>query len=961
MTFEEYFKKATGGQSPYPYQREFAEGESISQLLSVPTGVGKTATAILGWLWKRQERPETTPRRLVYCLPMRTLVEQTRDCAVLWLDRLNQFSGQVKYTDETKRRIDSYVIDLDSPIDHVGVHLLMGGEDGERWNEHPERDAIIIGTQDMLISRILNRGYGMSRYRWPVDFSLLNNDSLWVMDETQLMGVGLTTSCQMAAFRKTMKTFGNCHTLWMSATLDNNALGTVDHPKPNPESAGLGLTDDDRRHDPVRKLLTASKPLLKAATQLNAETEKKGYEAALADEILAQHSKGSLTLAVLNSVKRARDVFAELEKRAAKQGGSPELELIHSRFRPAERTEIQARALNEATIASDGPGRIIVATQAIEAGVDISARVLFTELAPWPSLVQRFGRCNRRGVYGVDGELEAAIFWIDIDSSDTKKSILRLPYEWDSLDRARAELRSLTDVGPQSLAKVTVDEPRPLVHVLRRKDLVDLFDTTSDLSGNDLDVSRYIRDAEDCDVQVYWREWDLKKSTKPPLPTRRGDDSVEFFPAANRSELCSVSIGKAREFIDKLKQKCAFRWDPLVKEWRTVDKSSVRPGMVILLHDSAGGYKGTLGWTGDAKDRPPTIELERPSPEDAYDDDDLKGREEPVELTRHLQLVAEQAEKIQESLAELDADIPWSDVVISAWWHDVGKAHVAFQMAMSDGDKVRAVDADGAKLWAKSGDSAMPRYRVPVPITELLEVASQVIENDIDQLTNELAPEPQPVESEDHLTTLSDFDGMNHEHSDMEVAVLDSPAPTSVTASTSITAVAAEKQPRDISRRGFRHELASALAWLEHHRLTTPTEANTDAAHQRSVNLVAYLIAAHHGKVRLSIRSMPNEKRPSNPDAKFARGIWEGDALPAVDLGSGQCSSAVESISLELMNLGESVTQGESWLARTLALRDHYGPFRLAFLETLLRVADWRGSRLGNGTDPDANRASSEV
>lgn len=122
-----------------------------------------------------------------------------------------------------------------------------------------------------------------------------------------------------------------------------------------------------------------------------------------------------------------------------------------------------------------------------------------------------------------------------------------------------------------------------------------------------------------------------------------------------------------------------------------------------------------------------------------------------------------------------------------------------------------------------------------------------------------------------------------------------------------------------------------------------------DAARQHAINLVAYLIAAHHGKVRLSIRSMPNEKRPSRPDVKFARGIWEGDSLPAVELGNGQSSCAVDAISLEWMNLGESSTHGESWLARTLALRDHYGPFRLAFLEMLLRVADWRGSGLGNG------------
>jgi CRISPR-associated endonuclease/helicase Cas3 len=38
---------------------------------------------------------------------------------------------------------------------------------------------------------------------------------------------------------------------------------------------------------------------------------------------------------------------------------------------------------------------------------------------------------------------------------------------------------------------------------LRRKDLLDLFDTTPDLCGNDLDISRYIRDGDDTDVQVF--------------------------------------------------------------------------------------------------------------------------------------------------------------------------------------------------------------------------------------------------------------------------------------------------------------------------------------------------------------------------------------------------------------------------------------------------------------------------
>ena len=43
------------------------------------------------------------------------------------------------------------------------------------------------------------------------------------------------------------------------------------------------------------------------------------------------------------------------------------------------------------------------------------------------------------------------------------------------------------------------------------------------------------------------------------------------------------------------------------------------------------------------------------------------------------------------------------------------------------------------------------------------------------------------------------------------------------------------------------------------------------------------------------------------------------------------------------MQMGEG-KHGPSWLACTVALRDHLGPFRLAYLETLLRAADARAS-----------------
>jgi CRISPR-associated endonuclease/helicase Cas3 len=128
----------------------------------------------------------------------------------------------------------------------------------------------------------------------------------------------------------------------------------------------------------------------------------------------------------------------------------------------------------------------------------------------------------------------------------------------------------------------------------------------------------------------------------------------------------------------------------------------------------------------------------------------------------------------------------------------------------------------------------------------------------------------------------------------------------------------------------FRHELASALAWLSAGQADAPER-----------DLIAYLIAAHHGKVRLSIRALPDAKGdPENPDSLYARGIWHQDKLPAIP---GIMAQPV-TLDLRLMQMGED-EHGPSWLARTIGLRDRLGPFLLAYLETLLRSADMRASR----------------
>ena len=103
-------------------------------------------------------------------------------------------------------------------------------------------------------------------------------------------------------------------------------------------------------------------------------------------------------------------------------------------------------------------------------------------------------------------------------------------------------------------------------------------------------------------------------------------------------------------------------------------------------------------------------------------------------------------------------------------------------------------------------------------------------------------------------------------------------------------------------------------------------------------DLAAYLAAAHHGRIRMGIRSMPFEKEENGKP--IARGVIEGDELPGCEIASGVFRPSV-ALSLAAMAFG---TEGGSWTERMLRVRDRLGPFRLAYLEMLLRSADEQAS-----------------
>jgi len=892
--FAAWFSLLAGAPTtPHEWQRALANDRvSRSRLIRVPTGMGKTLGVFAAWSWHRIKRKDDAwPRRLVWSLPMRVLVEQTETVIREALERL-----EIAWDGSTNHQ------------GRVGVHSLMGGaEPGGDWHLYPEECAVLIGTQDMLLSRALNRGYAAGRARWPLEFGLLSHDALWVMDEVQLMDVGLATSAQLQAYhdQDIGKGFRPRHAWWMSATLQPVWLRSVD--------------TEQRYGDWTREPMTVSpqfrdtcpgargKTLSRAA--VSARDSKSFAQLALdRHSSLADAENGRITLIVCNTVERACETYDALRVLDPTQ----QIELVHSRYRPEERVAWRSRFLSR-DACKRGANRIIVATQVVEAGVDMSAGCVVTELAPWPNLVQRFGRCARYGGAGT-------CVVVDRGRDDTAAP----PYLPRELDASWAALCKIEesggDVGVSHLESFeeSLDEaarkdlyPYDPAHLLLRRELDELFDTTPDLTGADLDISRFIRSGDERDLQVFWREIPPPTKAEPyPGPPNRN--------RPRRNELCPVPFLLARDWLCGAEKKSkrrprlrsgmrAWVWDWSDGAWVAAERSMLTPGRVVLVASDSGGYRTDRGfdpWAGETVPPAPLDELTHET-EAALHADDCDGADDLSAgawktIACHGSEVAETARQIAAAIG-LREDIT-RVLVLSGKWHDLGKAHPAFQGS----------------------------------------------------IRSDLRPDRQDLAKAPTVTFLK--------------------PPGSYR-----TADDRDRRP------GLRHELASALAlfsvlerhqpmhsallgpWGEALRLTgmppsvvpagpapTPCEQEILDCSTEDFDLLAYLVACHHGKVRVALHAGPRDqdyRDPGDENRLPIRGVREGDVLPALSLDSSSAPIPALPLTLAPASLGLSPRTGRSWRERTIDLVDRFGPGGLAWLEALLIAADRRASRLATA-DP---------
>ncbi|MEU8517649.1 CRISPR-associated endonuclease Cas3'' [Kitasatospora sp. NPDC048722] len=611
------FARTATGFTPYPYQSALA-AEGLPTLLEAPTGAGKTVAAVLPWLYRRLvAAPGDTPRRLVLVLPRHSLADQTFGRISGWLERLG-------LTDE------------------VGLHLLAGAAAQEGgWRRAPERSAILVGTHDVLLSRALMRGYADARTMAPVSYALLHTDAQWVFDEAHLLGPGLSTGAQLQLLRDRLGTAAATRTMWMSSVRGPFTPGgsTVRAP----DTTGT----------------------LRRIARLDVAPGR--YVAALARAVVGAHVPGTRTVVVLNSLERARAVHAGLA------GLGCAALLLHPHFRAADRRRVLAAAcaVSASASAEDGGERdlVLVTTPAVEAGPDLSGRTVVTELAPWASLVQRAGRCNRHGEHPDGGDL---LWCTPPEGGDAAVA------RWLTAHEGRA-------VSPGDLLAARVETP-PAPSGPRREDVLALFDSPADRTDT---VDQWIcgpAEADSLPALAAWRAWESG-----------GPGEEEPDPAG--TELCPVPLGELR----RLPAGRAWLRDALDGRWRPARPDDLRPGARVLLDARAGGYLPDLGWSPTS---PAPVPCEAPGPRTpAYVCAAWVG------LDQHLQETAEEAGLLLAALPQLPTELGEA-VVVAARYHDLGKCHDAFQ------EKLRAGRTDPpAGLLAKSRNGAdpLPPYRPARP------------------------------------------------------------------------------------------------------------------------------------------------------------------------------------------------------------------------------------------------------
>lgn len=374
--FTQSFEKLTCN-APFPWQIALFQrfiGNDIPQSCNLPTGLGKTSVVAI-WLIALAYRAELIPRRLVYVVNRRTVVDQTTDEVEKYQNAL--LSEPLRDIREQLATLCAVALQSNDSelVSPLAVSTLRGQfADNREWSVDPSRPAVIVGTVDMIGSRLLFSGYGVGFKAKPLHAGFLGQDVLLVHDEAHLEPAFQELLTSIEAEQKKCREFRIFRVMELTATSRENG-------KP------FTLGADDLTNETVKKRIMAKKTI-----HLHEVDNEKNIADRIAD--LALRFKDSKR-SILVFVRKVEDVL-KISSKLARE----ELEVLTGTLRGKERDGLVERPIFKRFLPNAMSGEevaYLLCTSAGEVGVNISADHLICDLSTFECMAQRFGRVNRFG------------------------------------------------------------------------------------------------------------------------------------------------------------------------------------------------------------------------------------------------------------------------------------------------------------------------------------------------------------------------------------------------------------------------------------------------------------------------------------------------------------------------------------------------------------------------------------
>jgi len=399
--YKEYFKITT------PHEHQLKVWESIENynfpiLLRAPTGSGKTEAVLAPFFAQFIKHKFYIAPRLIYVLPMRVLVNSVAE-------RIKKYAQKI------------------SP--YISVEI----QHGDLPNAPFFMADIVVTTLDQLLYGFARTSRQVGRHLDIPAGSIAS--SLVVFDEAHMYRDGFTFSIMRALMEILHKS--NIPFIVMTATM--------------PESLEKSLFENIPLHDNQKLIGSVS---INSSLKINIEDNPlySNGNINISEELLEKIKKQK-TLIILNQVKRAQKIYEDIKSQL--ELSDEQIVLLHSRFTRADRENHEKKAISLIPQKEDGNivipegVGIVVSTQVLEAGIDFSAELLLTELAPADSLIQRAGRCAR--YEGQSGEM--IIFPVEDDKGHK-------PYEKEHLSKTLEWLQKKANFNIRNFDEVCsfVDE-----------------------------------------------------------------------------------------------------------------------------------------------------------------------------------------------------------------------------------------------------------------------------------------------------------------------------------------------------------------------------------------------------------------------------------------------------------------------------------------------------------------------